>query len=62
MKQYKIIKVYYDYKLASLEKVINDMAKDGWELVCMSPEAGANTLKLLITFCREEAQQTTQGE
>ena len=52
MKEYKMIKVYYDYKLATIENIMNDMAKDGWEVVCMSPEP-SNTLKLIITFCRE---------
>ena len=52
MKQYKAIKVYYDYKLGALEQVMNDMAKDGWEVVCMCPEP-SNTLKLIVTFCRE---------
>ena len=56
MKQYKAIKIYYDYKLATLEKVMNDMAKEGWEVVCMSPEP-SNTLKMIITFCREETQE-----
>ncbi|MBE6901284.1 MAG: DUF4177 domain-containing protein [Ruminococcaceae bacterium] len=53
MKQYKVIKVYYDYKLASLEKVMNDMAKEGWEVVCMTHEP-SNTSKYIITFCRED--------
>ena len=52
MKEYKVIKVYYDYKLATIENIMNDMAKEGWEVVCMSPEP-SNTLKLIITFCRE---------
>ena len=54
MKQYKMLKVYYNSKLSDIEKVLNDMAKDGWELVCMTPEP--SNLKLIITFCREEGE------
>ena len=61
MKQYKVLKVYYDFKLGSIEKIMNDMAKEGWEVVCMSPEP-SNTLKLIITFCREESEQISKGE
>lgn len=53
MKQYKVIKIYYDFKLSSIEKVMNDMAKEGWEVVCMTHEP-SNTSKYIITFSREE--------
>ncbi len=62
MKQYKIVRVKLkmeDIGLANYEKVetvMNDMAKDGWEVVCTSPQPGINTNFMLVTFCREDEQ------
>ena len=33
---------------------MNDMAKDGWNVVCQSPQPGVATTYLLVTFCKEE--------
>lgn len=54
MKQYKVIKIYYEYKLAPVENIMNDMAKEGWEVVCMTPDPTSST-KMILTLCREEA-------
>ena len=62
MKQYEIVRVKLkmeDIGLANYEKVetvMNDMAKDGWEVVCTSPQPGINTNFMLVTFCREDEQ------
>ena len=60
MKQYKIVRVKLsledigsaNYK--KLEAVMNDMAKDGWEVVSTSPQPGVSTTNMLVTFCKEE--------
>lgn len=52
MKQYKIVKVAFDINYEKAEKLMNEMAQDGWEVVCVSPEP-VDSLKMMITFCRE---------
>jgi len=52
MKEYKSVKVKWDVKLEELDKIMNDMAKEGWEVVCMSPEP-PHTMNFVVTFCRE---------
>ena len=52
MKEYKSIKVKWDLKMEILNKTINNMAKEGWELVCMTTEP-RNNLDYVITFCKE---------
>jgi hypothetical protein len=60
MKQYKIVRVKLtleDIGSANYEKieaVMNDMAKDGWEVVSTSPQPGVSTTCMLVTFCKEE--------
>ena len=49
MKEYKVMKIDWDYKLKILETAINDMAKEGWELVCMTPPP-QSSLHLIVTF------------
>ena len=59
MKQYKVLRVKIsleeigkgDYK--NLEMIMNDMSKDGWEVVCQSPQPGTDSTYLLVTFCKE---------
>ncbi len=53
MKKYKIVKVKWDLELEKAEKVMNEMAQEGWEVVCMSTEP-AQTMRLIITFSRTE--------
>lgn len=53
MKEYKAIKVKYDSKLEVINQTMNEMAKEGWEVVCMSPEPPTNTMYFVVTFCRE---------
>ena len=53
MKEYKAVKVKWDVKLDILNQTLNDMAKEGWEVVCISPEPPCNTLYFVVTFCRE---------
>ncbi len=57
MKQYKIVKVAFDVKYEKAEKLMNEMAQDGWEVVCVSPEP-FDSLKMMITFCRESRDNT----
>ncbi len=60
MKKYKIVRVklsFTDIGMANYEKieaVMNDMAKEGWQVVCTSPQPGVQTANMLVTFCREE--------
>ena len=60
MKQYKIVKVKLSFEdigsadYEKLETVMNDMAKDGWEVVCTSPQPGVSNTNMLVTFCREK--------
>ena len=51
MKEYKVIKVKWDLNIEILNKTINDMAKEGWELVCMTTEPRFN-LDYVVTFCK----------
>ena len=51
MKEYKAIKVKWDYELKIINQTMNEMAKDGWEVVCMSQEH-PNAMNFVITFCR----------
>ena len=37
-----------------VEAVMNDMANDGWEVVCTSPQPGVDAAHMLVTFCKEE--------
>ena len=53
MKEYKAIKVKWDVKLEEINKVMNDMAKDGWDVVCMSPEPPQSTMYFVVTFSKE---------
>lgn len=52
MKEYKAVKVKWDVNLEQVNKLMNDMAKDGWEVVCMSLEH-PNLVSYVVTFCRE---------
>lgn len=60
MKQYKVVRIKLtleDIGRANYEKVetvMNDMAKDGWNVVCQSPQPGVANPYLLVTFCKEE--------
>ena len=60
MKQYKIVRVelsFADIGMANYEKVeavMTDMANDGWEVVCTSPQPGVDAAHMLVTFCKEE--------
>lgn len=59
MKQYKVIRVKLTFEeignadYEKLEIKMNDMAKEGWEVVCVSPQPGTNTNFLLVTFCKD---------
>ncbi|MBR5088524.1 MAG: DUF4177 domain-containing protein [Ruminiclostridium sp.] len=58
MKQYKVLLVdtFEEMRKGNYEKletVMNDMSKDGWELVCYSPQPGSNHTHLLVTFCKD---------
>ena len=59
MKQYKIVRVNLSLEdigsanYEKLEAVMNEMAKDGWEVVCTSPQPGVSTPYMLVTFCKE---------
>ena len=37
-----------------IEETMEEMNKEGWEVVCMSPEPQSHTFKMLVTFCREK--------
>ncbi len=52
MKEYKAIRVKWDLDLENINKIMNDMAKDGWQVVCMSPEPLHN-LMFVVTFSRD---------
>ncbi len=52
MKEYKVMKIDWDYKLEILETTINDMTKEGWDLVCMTPPP-QSSLHFVVTFCRD---------
>ena len=58
MKEYKIIKVSMDLGnkniYEKIEETMEEMNKEGWEVVCMSPEPQSHTFKMLVTFCREK--------
>ena len=62
MKQYKIVRVKLsleDIGLANyqkLEAVMNNMAKEGWEVVSTSPQPGVSSTNILVTFCKENDQ------
>ena len=59
MKQYKVVRVKLSLSelgsanFTELETMMNDMAKERWEVVCLSPPPIANTSFLLVTFCKE---------
>jgi len=55
MKEYNAIKVKWDFELKTLNKVMNDMAKEGWELVCVSPQT-MSTMEFVVVFSREGNQ------
>ena len=51
MKQYKLIET----KKANAEKVMNDMAKEGWEVVSVTLDNWSHlSLHLLIIFSKDE--------
>ncbi len=58
MKQYKVVRVKLSAeaigagKYESLEKLMNDMSEEGWEVVCQSPQPGADTYYMLVTFSK----------
>ena len=52
MKEYKAIQVKWDVKLEKVNQKMNEMAKEGWEVVCMSQEHPSKT-GFVVTFCRE---------
>ncbi|MBR4702661.1 MAG: DUF4177 domain-containing protein [Oscillospiraceae bacterium] len=54
MKEYKVIEVKFKNK-NKVEEIMNDMAKLGWELTCMSYWSGWST-GLLIAFSRERKE------
>ena len=51
MKEYKVIEVKFKNK-NKVEEIMNDMAKLGWELTCMSYWSGWSTA-LLVAFARD---------
>lgn len=59
MKQYKVVRVKLPVeeicsgKYEKLENIMNDMAKEGWEVVCQSPQPGPDTYNMLVTFCKK---------
>ena len=53
MKEYKAIKVKYDFELEKVNEIMNEMAKEGWEVVCMAQEHPSKT-GYVVTFCREK--------
>jgi len=53
MKKYKIVKAEFDPNFEKAEAVMNEMSEKGWEVVSVSSDS-PRTLKLLITFCRDE--------
>ncbi len=62
MKQYKVLMVdtfeeMRTAKYEKLERIMNDMSKEGWEVVCHSPQPGSNNTNLLVTFCKEDVQK-----
>ena len=52
MKEYKIIKAKYDINFEKAEAIMNEMSKEGWEVVSVSPETSLS-LSVIITFQRE---------
>lgn len=40
-----------------LETIMNDMSKEGREVVCRSTQPGSNNAYLLVTFCKENDWQ-----
>ncbi|MBQ8787337.1 MAG: DUF4177 domain-containing protein [Oscillospiraceae bacterium] len=52
MKEYKAVKVKWDVNLEQVNKLMNDMAKDGWEVVNVTTEP-PNTLNFVVVLCRE---------
>lgn len=60
MKQYKVERVKLSLSdigssnFEKLEAVMNDKAKEGWDVVCISPQPGTNTTFVLVTFCRDD--------
>ncbi len=59
MKQYKVIRVKMSLidlgvgNYTKLEEVMNDMSKQGWEVVCTSPEPHHFNGVILVTFSRD---------
>ncbi|MBQ2846716.1 MAG: DUF4177 domain-containing protein [Oscillospiraceae bacterium] len=60
MKQYKVVRVKMTFEelgtvnFTRLETIMNDMAKEGWDVVCLSPQPGISTNFLLVTFCKDD--------
>ena len=52
MKEYKAIRVKWDLNLENINQIMYDMSKDGWQVVCMSPEP-LNNLMFVVTFSRD---------
>ena len=61
MKQYKVVREKITFEelgignFTRLETVMNDMAKEGWNVVCLSPQPGTTTNFVLVTFCKDDA-------
>lgn len=53
MKKHKIVEISYEKGYEKAERLMNEMSEQGWETVCVTSDY-PRTLKLLITFCREE--------
>lgn len=53
MKEYKAMKVKWDVKLEQLNKTMNEMAQEGWEVVSVSSEPPFNTMHFVVVFGRE---------
>ncbi|MCM1025319.1 MAG: DUF4177 domain-containing protein [Roseburia sp.] len=56
MKKYKILEVAWDRKHEKAEALMNEMAEEGWEVVCVSSN-DPRSLNLLVTFCRDDSNQ-----
>ena len=54
MKEYKAIRVKWDYNMDQVNQVMNDMAKDGWDVVSVSLDH-PNTTNYIVVLKREES-------
>lgn len=56
MKEYKIIEIKKEKTLENAQKIMNQMAKEGWEVVSVTYDAWSSlNLQLLITFSMERS-------